>query len=202
MGSCRRQGSSCIRGCPSWRRWRCRDGRWSFYRRINQDCRDCRFIQVSSRQTSKQCRPYTPNQSTTYRYGYKGTGSQSQPTPKSRSARTKQVGKGFRVRSTCTHYETEMDVGWKEKGWKDRPKIVSFSSFAFWCISFSYSLYDVYGFVCILCALHIQPKIERHPHLICLHRPKIKLVPLAAHIRCMRYLTSPIDDAPHFGRRT
>jgi hypothetical protein len=147
MGSCQRTGQGCSRSCRGCRRYGCRHGRWSFHRRINPNYKG---------QTRRCYRPYTPIQSTTYRYGYKGTGSHCCQTSKTRSARTKQVGKGFRVRSTCTHHETEMDVGWKEKGWKDGPKIVGLWGFisSFWCILGSFT-------TCMACMYTLRFAIDQ-----------------------------------------
>ena len=103
---------------------RLRDGRrhgrrrWSFDRPIhNQELPGWPKIQDP--------RPKARIKQTARRFGNKRTRSYSQQTPKVCPARTKQVGQSFRIRQACTHYETEMDVGRKEKGRKDRATIVA-----------------------------------------------------------------------------
>jgi hypothetical protein len=40
-----------------------------------------------------------------------------------RIPRTQQVGQGVRVRSSYSNHEAKVDVGWKEKGWKDSAQV-------------------------------------------------------------------------------
>lgn len=111
QGSCRGRIERLRDGCRHGRR------RWSLNRTI--------YIlqELPGWQEIKDPRPKARIKQTARRFGNKRTRSYSQQTPKVRPARTKQVGQSFRVRQACAHHETEMDVGRKEKGRKDRATI-------------------------------------------------------------------------------
>ena len=191
----RGQGSSGSRiqrlrdGCRhGWRR------RWSFHFRINQRLKAKGWKEIQNPRSNSRIKQ------TAFRYGNKRTRSYGQQTPKVCPARTKQVGQGFRIRQACTHYETKMDVGRKEKGRKDRATIVVQEKdvlagcfwFWFWfpwfrlgsaCGVWSPSLEDrildtvwklqgaVYGYVCILSHLYTRDVRPLRLHRRCIAYP-------------------------------